>query len=114
MEGEESCNCHSPDDDQRDFHLWLTRDAGADRSDSMVVEVTPRLRVKHPGWTAESLERAAQEERRIRISGWLMLDPEHPDQVGKPRGTLWEIHPITSIEVQRDGRWVPLDGPPNP
>jgi hypothetical protein len=30
-----------------------------------------------------------------------MLDQEHPDQLGKTRGTLWEIHPIMRIEVSR-------------
>jgi len=25
------------------------------------------------------------------------------------RGTLWEIHPITRIEVGRDSTWVELD-----
>ena len=43
------------------------------------------------------------------VSGWLMLDPEHPDQVGKTRGTIWEIHPVMRMEVEQQGRWVPLD-----
>jgi hypothetical protein len=38
-----------------------------------------------------------------------MLDPEHPDQVGKTRGTIWEIHPVMKIEVEQDGKWVMLD-----
>ena len=38
-----------------------------------------------------------------------MLDPEHPDQVGKTRGTIWEIHPIMFIEVEQQGKWVSLD-----
>jgi hypothetical protein len=45
----------------------------------------------------------------VRISGWTMLDPEHPDQVDNTRGTIWEIHPIMQIEVQQQGRWVALD-----
>jgi hypothetical protein len=27
----------------------------------------------------------------------------------KNRATLWEIHPVTEIEVQQNGVWVPLD-----
>jgi hypothetical protein len=38
-----------------------------------------------------------------------MLDPEHPEQLGKTRGTLWEIHPIMKMEVERGGRWVDLE-----
>jgi hypothetical protein len=38
----------------------------------------------------------------------LMLDPEHPEQLGKTRGTLWEIHPVMRIEVRRGGRWGDL------
>jgi hypothetical protein len=37
------------------------------------------------------------------------MDPEHPDQVGKTRGTIWEIHPIMQIETQGLGAWKPLD-----
>ena len=108
-EGEESCNCHGADDDQRDFHVWLTQNANEDRGRSIVVEVTPRLRFKHPAWTTEALGEISRDARRVMISGWLMLDPEHPDQVGRTRGTIWEIHPITKIEVEQNGRWVSLD-----
>jgi len=45
----------------------------------------------------------------VRISGWLMLDPEHRNHLNKYRGTLWEVHPITRIEVQQDSTWVLLD-----
>jgi len=45
----------------------------------------------------------------VRVSGWLLLDQEHPDQVGRTRGTIWEVHPIMRFEVQRGGRWVALD-----
>ncbi len=40
-----------------------------------------------------------------------MLDPEHQkDMVEKGlRSTLWEIHPVTKIEVWKDGQWFDLD-----
>jgi hypothetical protein len=41
----------------------------------------------------------------VRISGWILLDPEHPDQVGKTRATIWEIHPVMKIEVSTGGMW---------
>jgi len=37
-----------------------------------------------------------------------MMDPEHPDQVGKTRKTLWEIHPVLKIEVFSGGQWREL------
>ena len=55
------------------------------------------------------LGQIVKKDQRVRISGWLMLDPEHPDQVGKTRGTIWEIHPIMQIEVNQNGQWTPLD-----
>jgi hypothetical protein len=108
-EGEESCNCHGVQDDQVDFHVWLTKNANEERTNAIVVEVSPRLRSKHPAWTTDGLGRIARNDQRVRISGWLMMDPEHPDQIGKTRGTIWEIHPVTKIEVEQNGGWVTLD-----
>jgi len=108
-EGPESPNCHGADLAQHDFHIWLTKTAGEGRSRSIVVEATPRVRAKHPAWRVDVLTRVAQSRARVRVSGWLMLDPEHPDQLGKTRGTIWEIHPIMLVEVEQQGRWVTLD-----
>jgi hypothetical protein len=104
----ESCNCHSVE--HVDWHVWLVDDPSKGREQSIVTEVTPRVKVHHPGWTLSRLQEIANHKQKVRISGWLMLDPEHPDQVGKTRGTIWEIHPIMQIEVLEGGRWVPLDG----
>lgn len=108
-QGPESTNCHGADDDMRDWHIWLTQNQHQDRSGSIVVEATPRIRPKHPGWQLDTLRQIVNQQQRVRISGWLMLDPEHPDQVDKTRGTIWEIHPIMKIEVEQNGRWVSLD-----
>jgi hypothetical protein len=108
-EGTESCNCHGADHEFRDFHVWLVKSPDGDRNGSIVVEVTPRVRFKHPLWTTAALGNIARADQKVRISGWLMLDPEHPDQIGKTRGTIWEIHPIMKIEVEQQGRWTPLD-----
>ena len=108
-EGPETPNCHGADLTQHDFHIWLTKTAGEDRVRSIVVEATPRVRAKHQGWHVDVLNRVSRALARVRVSGWLMLDPEHPDQLGKTRGTIWEIHPIMQVEVQQQGRWVTLD-----
>jgi hypothetical protein len=109
QEGPESPNCHGDDAQFRDFHIWLVKDASDDRSKSIVVEVTPRVRANHPNWRTDVLGQIVKKDQRVRVSGWLMLDPEHPDQVGKTRATIWEIHPIMQIEVNQNGQWTPLD-----
>lgn len=110
VEGPETPNCHGADSKYRDWHIWLSSTPGKDRRRAIVVETTPRVRASHPAWRIGTLQALARRGDRVRISGWLMLDPEHPDQVGKTRGTIWEIHPIMRIETRRGGRWVSLDG----
>jgi hypothetical protein len=109
-EGTESPNCH--DANARDFHMWLAGSPGsmADRAHAMVVEVTPRVRALNSGWQSD-LRLLGLIGQHVRISGWLLLDQEHPEQVGKTRGTLWEIHPIMQIEVEQHGRWINLNDP---
>ena len=106
-QGPESCNCHSVD--QVDFHLWIVDSTDKQRDQSVVVEVTPRIRAQHPGWTIERIRSLVDNQTKVRISGWLMMDPDHPDQIGKTRGTIWEIHPIVDIDVAQMGGWVALD-----
>jgi hypothetical protein len=106
-QGPESCNCHSVD--QVDFHIWLADDPNKNRTQSVVIEMSPRVRSYHPAWTLANLRNVVKNKQKVRISGWLMMDPEHPDQIGKTRGTIWEIHPIMQVETQQNGNWVPLD-----
>ena len=105
VEGPESTNCHGAESKFRDWHLWLSASPGKDRRRSIVVETTPVIRARHPEWKLGNIRRIVRDSTLVRVSGWLMLDPEHPDQLGKTRGTLWEIHPVIRIEVQREGKW---------
>ncbi len=105
LEGPEGPNCHSTDQSDRDFHIWLANTSEDERADAIVVEVTPRVRAEHPNWTSTNLGRLITNKTKVRISGWILLDPEHPDQVGKTRATVWEIHPILKIEVFSTGKW---------
>jgi len=34
------------------------------------------------------------------------------DDDGGPRATLWDVHPITKVEVKSHGQWVKLDNYP--
>lgn len=102
-EGKEQTNCELPDPEWHDWHIWLVRteaEASArDRHKAVVVEITPRVRRLDGGrFDMRQILRWAREGQRVRVSGWLLLDPDHPDQVGKSRGTVWEIHPVMKIE----------------
>jgi hypothetical protein len=105
----ESTNCHWTQADEVDWHVALVSQAGQGEPTAVVVETTPRIRLNHPGWKPESLAPWVKSDQPVRISGWVMLDPEHRNHLNKYRATLWEIHPITEIEVQQNGVWVPLD-----
>lgn len=111
--GPESTNCHSQS--RRDFHLWVgaerprnDQEAKAMRAASVVVEPTPSGQEGHPSWRLHMLQKLARQHAQVRISGWAMYDPEHPDQLGKTRGTLWEVHPVMKIEVWNNSRWQEL------
>jgi hypothetical protein len=109
LEGREPTNCYSAEPAERDYHLWFTERANETRKHSIVVEITPRIRAKHPAWTEERLAALVAQQAPVRVSGWLMLDQMHPERVGVNRVTLWEVHPIMQIDVQRAGRWIALD-----
>lgn len=108
QEGPEATNCHGSDRTFRDWHLWLTAQPGKDRRHSIVVETTPAVRATHPEWSLTTIHRLVRDSTPVRVSGWLLLDQDHPEQLGKTRGTLWEIHPVLRIEVKREGRWTTL------
>ncbi len=103
QEGKESCNCYSKE--MHDFHLWLAANPNDNRSKSIVVEISPRVLPDHPNWHVRQINKIIKAKAKVRISGWLMWDPEHPEQIGKTRATLWEIHPIHKIEVFSSGKW---------
>ena len=109
VEGPESTNCHGAESKFRDWHVWLAAAPGKDRRRSIVVETTPVIRARHPEWKLGEIHRLVRDSTPVRVSGWLLFDPDHPDQLGKTRGTLWEIHPVMRIELQRDGRWVEIN-----
>ena len=88
--------------------MYLTKQPSRPISESVVVETTPRVRKDHP-WNRTTLLTWVDSTNPVRISGWLMLDPDHANMVGSARGTIWEIHPITKIEVWKSGAWVDLE-----
>ena len=106
----ESTNCDATKAADTDWHIAFVENAADDEPGSIVVEVTPRVRQMHPAWTQNNLKPWIHSQLKVRFSGWLLFDPEHKNHLGRFRQTLWEIHPITKIEVQRpDGAWIDLD-----
>jgi hypothetical protein len=109
LEGPESTNCQRPDSSWHDYHMWIVAteaEAHArDKSRALVAEITPRVRHLHVGeLDRKQIMQWANAGTKVRVSGWLMLDPEHPsdarpDAAGHPasRGTIWEIHPVMKI-----------------
>lgn len=110
LEGPEPPNCYSRNPAHKDYHLWLSERAHEDQKHSIVVELTPRVRARHPGWTEERLTALVEAQVPVRVRGWLMLDQMHPGKVGRNRVTLWEVHPVMHLDWQRpDNTWIPLD-----
>jgi len=105
----EGTNCHMNKPSETDTHLALVKEAGDAEKTSIVIEFTPRFLKAHPNWNRKALSDWINSDDPVRISGWLMLDPDHRNHLKRFRSTLWEIHPITRIEVWKDNRWVDVD-----
>lgn len=105
----ETTNCRWTKYSETDWHMALVEEPGQGEKLAVVVETTPRVRVKHKKWTETNLAPWLDSDLPVRISGWLMFDPEHRNHMGKYRNSMWEIHPITKIEVWKNDKWVDLD-----
>lgn len=136
----ESCNCYLKTPQETDNHLVLVAKAIVDQfpagstkdeikkamqarePQSHTAEITPRVRVGHPKWTAETLNPlidATQEKALlVRISGLLMFDSEHFIEHPLVRINNWEIHPILGLDycpsgktctASSDANWKRLD-----
>ena len=105
----ESANCNRANGSSLDWQIYFSANQRDDRSQAVIVEVTPRVRMDHK-WTIDLIHSVFMGDHLpMRISGWLYFDPEHPDDVGQIRATLWEIQPVMQIEVFQNGRWIQLD-----
>jgi hypothetical protein len=141
----ESVNCMIPGNPTNDIHINLVQQpapsapsphdpnhdalaAARDRAlcQAVVAEVIPHYRPAV--WEQEQLRTVANQQIPVRISGQLFFDASHfPCNGDEPqrgeslrRASLWEIHPVYSIDVCREttlracraddeAAWVPLD-----
>ena len=105
----ESTNCHLLGQDEVDWHIYLSDSAGLDDiSQAVIVETTPRTRPLHK-WKKNDLDNVVNQDTPVRISGWLLYDFEHTGVIGTQRASVWEVHPITKIELKQNGNWVDFD-----
>lgn len=107
-EGPESANCHGAEHSEHDFHMYLVASPSDPKAKAVVIEITPRQH--STGWTLSAMQRIVRQRVEVRVTGWLLYDQEHGPDVGKSRGTLWEIHPVTGIEVMQGSKWVQVGG----
>ncbi|MCI0612514.1 SH3 domain-containing protein, partial [bacterium] len=116
----ESTNCYSTS--RKDLHMELIgtdqEDPKTMRNEIFVTEVSPWFSEANSSWTSTNLGQFASYRNgysgnlqrvpaKVRIYGWLFYDDPHSSDgaVGSWRGTAWELHPITRIEVFDGGSW---------
>ena len=148
--GAESSNCLLKGADNIDFHIGIGADAGiaakaqtkspakspgltpAERSQAVIIEMTPHWRAKYePGWNLALVQKAIG--RQVYVVGQLLADNEHDDAKDDCaytgagghgpncwRATIWELHPVTrflvcaaasgscAVDGTGDG-WTPLE-----
>jgi hypothetical protein len=90
-------------------------DKAALQQGSVVVEMTPFYRVKHPenGWSLDKLDKATG--HKVRVTGQVMVDNAHlsstqdcalsstaKERKSCWRASVWEVHPVLRFEVCHD------------
>jgi hypothetical protein len=79
-----------------DYHLALAAAKGeTDTRKWVIVEVTPAWQKKEASLAPAALRKLVGS--RVRVTGWLYYEPD--DEQGDPRGTRWEIHPVTAVSA---------------
>jgi len=79
-----------------DYHVVLGGNAGeTDTTKWVVVEVTPAWARKKASLSAANLKKLRGQ--KVRVTGWLYYEPD--TESSDPRGTRWELHPVTEIKT---------------
>jgi hypothetical protein len=105
----ESANCNLIQPNEVDWHIYLTAQRNQGIAQALIVETTPRTRPLHH-WNESALAKLVNTNTQVRISGWLMYDFQHVPEIGTERATVWEVHPITRIEVtDGKGGWTDVE-----
>jgi len=99
----ESCACYI--DGATDYHIWLASTRTAKKPAAIVVEITPRIFDTQSKAVVDVMKRLQKDQVHVRVVGWPMFDPLHPEQLGKTRFTRWEVHPVVDIQEKVNGAW---------
>lgn len=79
-----------------DRHIVLAANPNeTDTTKWVIVEVTPAWTKRAASLSAASIR--SLKGKHIRVTGWLYYEPDLSEN--DPRGTRWELHPVTSITV---------------
>ena len=109
----EATNCGFKREANTDWHVALVPGHRDGEAEALVVEPTPRFKRRHSNWTASRLREFTGDRRSsadsVRVTGFLFYDPDHANHLGRYRKTMWELHPVTRIELFVGGAWVDLD-----
>ena len=120
----ESVNCNFHGEANNDVHFDLLQDTDEEACFSVTAEISPHHRTGH--YEVPILRHHRVSERPVRVTGHLFFDASHkPCLDGEPqenlkRISLWEIHPVYSIEVCRrktmeacrvdnNSAWIPIE-----
>ncbi len=108
--GGETCNCGKTDAAHIDAHIELVLNSSDTAgTQSVVVEVTPRLRAimgtSGTDWSTKTLQKQFR-HKWVKVRGWMTFDSQHasaaentnPGGASNWRATAWEIHPVTDIQ----------------
>lgn len=68
------------------------------------VEPTPRFYQNHPAWIWNTLKALEFSTDQVRISGFTSIPVI--GHMGRYRASMWETHPVTKIEIFKNGQWV--------
>jgi hypothetical protein len=121
--GQEGVNCKPSS--RVDVHMELVdtdvMDPKKNRPTHVIAEVTPWFKEFVAGWSKSNLAQYASyvddysgviqhTPAHVRIYGWMFFDEAHAGNGSKTwRGTEWEVHPITKIEVFDSGTWKEVE-----
>jgi hypothetical protein len=106
-ENQTSANCQSRE--YVDWHLYIGSSSDTLSKDALVAVAGPRVRLAHPNWTLQRLQRLKETGFLVRLSGWLFFDQTHQSAVGRFAATTWEVRPVLKIEFLKDQAWLDLD-----
>jgi hypothetical protein len=113
---QEDTNCKFTGEKNTDWHIAFIGLSDGEEVQSVVIEPTPRWKKRHPKWIRSNLRDYEKDRREpvdsVRITGYLFYDPSHANHLMTLRVSMWEIHPITRIEIFRSGAWVNVDALP--